>query len=404
MHIIEFRWHQDHEIMRQEIRTVMGSQDETGLFHCLYTDRALAPYANFMGWAVYQYYLVSEDIEMVREYLPASKRQIQGWKSSFGNERDMLLREPKHALTGKEYQPSFWYFTDFPDNPKDLSQITTVKRVDRAIYFLLNVRGTAEMCRIVGDSDEEYYRTMAKKIERDIMTYMWDENNQFFYDVHAETNEKAMVKNIVGFYPWWAGVGGTASKDGFSRLFSEDFNTACPFPSVSTDCPVFSPCGGWKKLFFKGRDGCIWNGPMWPYTNSVILDALACHSKENGHRYDQEFQHYFREFTLMHYENRDFSQPKLVEFYNSFTGEPLSGENDYNHSYYIDLIMRHIVGIRIEDSNIRLDPVAGLNASFRLSRLSIQGHDVEVQCDKGQCDKGQYGLFVDGKERQILTL
>ena len=113
---------------------------------------------------------------------------------------------------------------------------------------------------------------------------MWDGESGFFYDLHYQTDEKAYVKNIVGAFPFFAGITDENHVKCMETLFSEEFDTGCPFPSVSKECKVFTPEGGWMGQFFKGRNGCIWDGPAWPYANSIIpvsythLDA-ACSGK-----------------------------------------------------------------------------------------------------------------------------
>lgn len=54
--------------------------------------------------------------------------------------------------------------------------------------------------------DADAYHEQAESIRADILQKMWDVESAFFYDLHHETDEKAQVKNIVGFYPAWAQV------------------------------------------------------------------------------------------------------------------------------------------------------------------------------------------------------
>src|SRR3954447_8668570 len=87
--------------------------------------------------------------------LPSLKNQIYGEGKKLGNEADKLLIEYIHNRTGKEYQPSYWYFHDFPKDCKDPNQFTPLKRVDRSVYHYLNCTGVAQLCKMLGDPDAE---------------------------------------------------------------------------------------------------------------------------------------------------------------------------------------------------------------------------------------------------------
>ena len=381
-----------------------ASQGEDGRYNCLFVDGVLPhSYSNFMGWASYQYYLVHRDAEAARRMLPSLKKQIIGESKVYGNPSDSLLIEYNHKRTGKEYQPSYWYFHDYPDDCMNPDTYTPLKRVDRSVYHYLNCLGVASLCELLGDDDASRFREWAEKIRKDIMEKMWDEKEQFFFDLHPETDEKAYVKNIVGFYPFWAQMDEDSKQGALSHLFDERaFNTACPFPSVSVDCPIYTAEGGWKGTFIKGRNGCVWNGPTWPYTNSIVLDALANVSKRRQHKYDAAFGKFLREYAWLHYAGRDLQKPYLVEHYNSQTGEAISDDVDYNHSYFIDLVMRHVVGIQIEKDRLVLDPVDIGLTYFEVHNVRIAGLSISVTYSKpGASDrptKEGYRLYINGKE------
>ncbi|TDF98715.1 MGH1-like glycoside hydrolase domain-containing protein [Paenibacillus piri] len=399
MHLLEARWYQDSTNGTGAIRNMKASQDEEGLYRCLFVNKTMHAYANFMGWAAYQFYLVHRDEPMLREMLPSLKAQVDGEGSKLGNETDRLITEHTHNRTGKEYQPSYWYFHNFPINCKDPNTFTPLKRVDRSVYHYLNCLGVAQLCATAGDFEADRYKQLARELRSDILHKMWDETSQFFYDQHYENDQKALVKNIVGFYPYWAQITGSEHIEGFLHLFADDeFNTPYPFPSVSADCPAYQPEGGWQGNFIKGRNGCVWDGPTWPYTNSIVLDAMALESKRMDHRYDERFGYYLREYSLLHFSHRDLGKPYLVEHYNSQTGEALSDEVDYNHSYYIDLIVRHVAGLNVEADRIVLNPVnIGLDF-FQLTHVQVAGHQIGVTYNKRDASLPLgYKLYVDGQ-------
>jgi len=368
MHLLDIRWHGDKRLGEETIRTMMDAQGPDGLYRCTYVDEQGAAYSNFFAWAVYQYLLITGDTRLASEVLPSLKRQAAGWKQAYGSGENRLMRETVHQLTGKEYQPSYWYFNQagYPADPTDPKYVSHLLRVDKSVYHLMNLRGVAGVCRLVQDSEADLYDQEAELVDRDIRRLMWDDESKFFYDLHPTTLKKAMVKNIVGFYPYWAGIADGAMADGAKAVFSPLFQTGCPFPSVATDCEMFSPAGGWKGYFFKGRNGCVWNGPTWPYTNAVVLDGMAGEIRRGGGFPDGWWMNMFREYSFMHYENRNFNRPALYEHYNAITGESLSGEADYLHSYWIDLFLRQGAGLYPTQNSLAIEQPLAEGVDFSI--------------------------------------
>jgi len=401
-HLTDSRWYGDGELSREALRSLRDSMDGNGLFRVLFTDDSGNEYSNNAGWALYLYFLVHNDPDFVREVLGFFKENTRGVCRSHQSGRDYLQIETKHPLTGKEYQPSYWYFHDYPDDVKDKSTYTPLKRVDRSIYVYLNALGIARLCGITGDPDEEEFLNLAENLRKEILEKMWDEKNHFFFDLHHETDEPALVKNIVGIYPLWAGITNQKHIAALNYLFDpEVFNIGSAFASTSRDCPVFSPEGGWKRQFIKGRNGCMWNGPSWPYTTAIALDTIAIQSKQNNLGLDEKFMNMLRAYCLQHFHGHDIHRPYLVEFYNSVTGEALSDEVDYNHSFFIDLIIRHIAGIEPEQGGFRFHPCNSGLGFFSLTNLKLQGHRVDVSYEtnpkKENGHPAGFSVCIDGR-------
>lgn len=397
MHLLDTQWFLSSAQAQGIIHTMMDNQLEDGLFHCAYTDKRLDAYANFFAWAVYEYILTSGDIKTAREVLPALKRQVEAWRVNYGNVNDLLMRQTVHQLTGKEYQPSYWYFHAYPENPTDPSMLTPLKRVDMSVDFVMNLRGVSGLCGLLGyPADAKKYADLALRAGNDIRSKMWDASSGYFYDLHHETDQKAYVKNITSFYPAWAGL---SPQGAIEKLFSTDFSTFCPFPSISTDEPMFSPSGGWKGNYFKGRNGCVWNGPSWPYTNSLMLDALARESKLHAHCYDKQFAQLLHSFCLQHYADRDLARHGLSEHYNPLTGEALSGEVDYLHSYFLDLVIRHMAGLHATAEGLQFEPIQLKGFELTLTNVGFRGRNLTIILSKGKMH-----VSADGAEMMNAKL
>ncbi len=401
LHITDLRWHSRREEAHEIVRSFFATADENGIARTTFVHEYGNPYANYMVWAVYRLYLADGDLDFVREMLPAMVRFVEGHIKVYGNAGDLLQIERVHQRTGKEYQPSYWYFHrdengEYPKNPKDPSKYTPLKRVDRSVYHYLNLKGLAAMCRLTGDGEGlqgwQRYHELAERLAQEINEKMWDSQTSFYYDLHYQNDEKAMVKNIVGIYPYWAEIDGEQEKAGIGKLFDRDYFAAgSAFASVAKDCPAYRPMGGWMGNFIKGRDGCVWCGPSWPYTTGIALDAAARESKRRGHIYDREFGRFLREYCVQHFRDGDLERPYLVEHYNAETGEPLSDDADYNHSYWLELVIAHVCGMEIGETELVIDPVDIGLKYLKLDGVDIRGHKYSVHYSQGR-DRERLGL------------
>ncbi len=402
LQLTDYKWCPDKEMLHDIVRGVLAQEDENGIIQSTFTHHRGSPFSNYLIWAIYQMYLIDGDKDFIKEILPQMKKCVDGNIKVYGAPNDHLQIEVKHQRTGKEYQPSYWYFTDFPVNGKDKSKIIPMKRLDTSIYHYLNTMGLSLLMKEVNDGDYSYYDEFAREIAKDINEKTWDEETGFYYDLHHQTDEKAMVKNIVGFYPYWAELADNDKLKGMDYLFDKQyFNTGAVFSTVAKDCVAYSPIGAWMGSM-KSRNSCMWNGPSWPYTNGIMLDTIGKQSKSHNHMFDKEFAEFLRKYTLEHYKAHDAAYPYLVEQYHAETDEAMSDEPDYNHSYYLELIFAHVAGIKLQQDCLIIDPIdIGLDY-FKLDDIYIRGKKLSIHYAKdnkiAQIEDIKLGLniYIDG--------
>ena len=402
----DMRWLRRPETGKEAFRALIDTVNADGAFSVSAVDSNGKEYCQYAAWALYHFYLLWGDKAFIREVLEGYKNDARSVFARHRGANDSLQICYTHALTGKEYQPGYWFFTNqcFPAKVRGMQEgYTPLKRVDSSIYMYLNCLGLSRLCKEIGDGDAAEFALRAEAIKSDVLSKMWDETAGCFYDLHYQNDEKAFVRHIVSVYPLWAGITDETHLRQFDYLLSPDyFARGSGFSSTAADCPVYSPSGGWKGDYFKGRDGCMWNGPSWPYTTGIALDALAKQSKLHGHRYDREFAKFFKEYTLEHFRFGDLNQPYLVEHYNAETGEMLSDEADYNHSFYLDLIVRHICGIEPTEKGLRFAPVDAGLSYFSIKGVNVKGHRIDVYYQKRAGHyaglQAGYTLFLDGKD------
>ena len=298
MHVTDARWKADGEWCRESLLSLVDSMDLDGVFRTMKTDQFGFPYGHYCEWALWGYWLVHRDNAFIRDVLPAFQKNVQGTWALFSDGQDDLQIAYNHRRTGKEYQPSYWYFRGYPDNAGDEDSYDWLKRVDLSVYLYQNARGIERLCAALDDPPKKEFADLADRLEQQVLFEMWDEGTGFFYDLHHKTGQKAMVKNVVGIYPLWAQITDQRHLRVIDAMLdSRQFSTGSGLASVSRQCPAYRPQGSWKGHFLKGRDGCMWAGPSWPYTTAIALEAIALQSRRFGHRYDEGFTRLLREYS-----------------------------------------------------------------------------------------------------------
>ncbi|WP_114558716.1 MGH1-like glycoside hydrolase domain-containing protein [Desertihabitans aurantiacus] len=382
-HLLDLRWRSDPAVGVAVMAAVPSAQQPDGQLHACTVGQVHKPYASFFGHAVERFARVHGWDSVSPEVLQTAKRQVRGERIALEADEDELLVQRDHKRTGKEYQPSYWYFHDYPANPRDPHTFTPLKRVDRAVYQYLNAAAVAELCARRGDPDGAEFASLADRVARSVLEKQWHPASAFFYDLHHRTDEVSLVRNVVGFYPWWARLTDGRHVEGLRRALAPDlFGTPLAYPSVAQDCPAFRPEGGWMGSFLKGRNGCMWNGPAWPYTTSLVLDALGSAALEHGlDDVAAEFGRGFWSYARSHFRDADLAVPYLVEHYNPLTGEPISDEPDYNHSMLIDLVVRYLAGVQPDEGGLRVRPLDVGLRHLALRGVRVREHLLDVELD-----------------------
>lgn len=412
--IIETRWLRNPLYAFSQIRNLIVGQITEGLSRGRWRD----DYLNWIPWSAWLLYQVHPDKEFLREIYQPMRAYVRQEMSPFYDEDGDLLPTVRGSFrTGMEYQPSFFYFTrprwdHTVSSPWGREEETALERVDEASYFYLNVLAISKMARVLGEMGEAArYEHLARKIKAAVIQHMWDEKSKFFYDIHPISHKKAFAaKCIVGFYPFFASIADTRHLNIFEHLANKkEFWTPWPAPTVSRDCPAYSPTPHWKVGPHASKQKpnfyrCSWNGPVWPLANSLLAESLARAAKMSG---DKKltclFSGFMRKFILLHFKDRDINCPWLVEHYNPETGEPLSPFHDYFHSWFDDLIIRHIVGFTPrDDGKLELHPLdIGLD-EFQMEGIYYRGMNIDIRwrrpSKKNRGSAEGYSLFVNGKK------
>jgi hypothetical protein len=404
--IRETRWLRDPQYVRGIISTWCANEKPNGVFPNFIRPDSIGDgqYTDWITATVWDAHCVAPDLDRLRAWKDALVSNMDGWLMTYDRDDDGLLLVDSHWWTGMEWQPSFFHFTGYDKDRQDQH----LERVDLTAYVYGGAKSLGRILEALGDAEAAARcRRLAEKIAAAVEKAMWDEETKFFYSVEPKDHRKAMVKEVIGVYPFYFSMfpAGTKYAEAWSSILDpEEFWTTWPVASATKKCPAYS-----QDITFNGKEvgGCMWNGPTWPHANSIVLSAMAATLREHGEGplRVEHFHELLRKFTMEQFLNQDLQFPWTGEYLNGDTGEWRTAERDYNHSTYIDIIIADYAGLRPRaDDVLELHPLLTAETpGFVLDGVRYHGRDITLawhrEQDKASSPDGLtgYRVYVDGK-------
>jgi len=387
--INEVRWLRDAKYAHGMMRNYIETQPEHGLYRDLWVDwvRDLEPgregnpdpgYEEFLPTAFWGALLVHSDRELLDDAAASMMANIAGLREIRDRNDNLLLNPGGHHMT-QEHAPSFTHFHEY----KDWYDYTELERPDYSAFFYANLCATAAAHRKLGNTQEaEWFGNLAARCANAICEKLWDPKDGYFYSIREEDGEFARCREANGLFPF--AFMAVPDEPEYHRavaylLDEEELLTPWPFATTSQQCPAFSAQPGyWGQQ--KKRAFCMWNGPTWPYTNSILVEAMGNlvrhHSQELVNA--EILCAFMGKFARLMHEDGDAGLPLVRECYDGETGKGY-GCPDYFHSSYNDLIVRFMCGLTpAEGQELVVDPLCAGWSHFRLEGLRYQGHDISI--------------------------
>jgi hypothetical protein len=254
-----------------------------------------------------------------------------------------------------------------------------LETVDQTCYAYKNFCAAACLAGLLHDTTtEKLYAAMSERTRNQMLAVMWDTADQFFYDVKPIVHKPARVKSTTGFYVFWAGIAGRQQLPMLQHLFNPaTFWTAYPLPSLPLDYEKYAKLQetGWT----------YWNYATWPRTTCHVVDGVLWAAKTLDASLNGKAAELFDRYTRMHFPDGDVQRPNIAERYDPHTGKPFMENLDYNHSSWIDLLMRHVAGITpAESDNLVIDPVDMGWKSFSVKNIRYRNHNIDVEFTRGK--------------------
>jgi hypothetical protein len=410
--IRESRWLRDPSYAWGHLQTWTDNPRPDGIFpsHVTLKGQQGGQYTDWITATAWDAYLVHPDRTVLARVADTLARNAEGWRRVYGRDDSPLLVVDSHWWTGMEWQPSFFAFAGYETgggSGTDPKKMTPLRRVDLTAFNFGNAQAVANIYRELGRrEDAARMQRLADETRDAMLREMWDEQTHWFLSLRAKDNAMAPAKEIIGLYPFTFEL--PPANRGYEAVWQvaldpAAFWTAWPLATAAKDCPAYAQ-NGWPVG--PGGSGCMWNGPTWPHANSLVLAAMA-----NTLRHyapcaltKQRLYDLFLSFTRAQYRGQDIRFPWTGEFYNGDTGAWKTDQRDYNHSTWLDPLIRDLVGlVPRPDDTLEVDPLLpeGAWTYFVLDGQFYKGHDVTIAYDAqgGHVapDFTGFAVYLDGR-------
>lgn len=265
----------------------------------------------------------------------------------------------------------------------------------------------------------EEYRKKAENIKRLVDERLWD--GDFYKAVHAEklTSDLSVrdiapemnVRELIGYIPWIYSMPSSGKEEAFKYLKDENvFKAKTGFATADKSHP--------RYLYVVPHE-CLWNGYVWPYATSQTLNAVISLLEH----YDQDvitnadLYDFIKTYAEMHYIEDEKGKHSFIdeemrpdapvwqtrELLKSMNWPLVKGGyergKDYNHSTFIDLVLRGLIGIDASAQTLVVKPrVIGVWKWFKVENLTFrrQTYDIYYDEDGTKYGKGK-GLIIERK-------
>ncbi len=265
-----------------------------------------------LGWAVKRLYNKTNDIKLIEKIFEPLEKNNHWWLTqritSFG-----VIKCADGLETGQDNSPRF--------------DKGTVLAVDMNSYLLNQIKATAEFARILGFPDKAlYWENEAKKLNDNIIRYLYNEQKNMFFDAFADSAEQQTLLTASGLIPLWAGV--TIPEEKAKAMIKnyllnpEYFCGNVPFPCVAYTEAVYDPVDWWR-------------GPMWMPEAWLMLEVLKSYG----------FNDEYNEISSKLYDIL-LHDGVLHEHFNSKTGEGMGNiEQGWTAAIFIKMFINRKTNI-----------------------------------------------------------
>ncbi|MFT3704494.1 MAG: hypothetical protein QM802_19155 [Agriterribacter sp.] len=396
-HIYEGRWLHDAVYMRDYAKFWLKGGG------------AVRTYSFWIADALYNYYMVTKDVSLLKELFPLLMENYEGWEKERLDPNGLFWQEDGRdgmevSICGALSEGAKGYRATI--NSYMYADAVAISR----IALLLHEKETAER-----------FVTKSEQIKKTMLGKLWDAKASFFKVLPRGEDSLCTARELHGYTPWYFNMPGATYNIAWKYLMDPHYFYAAFGPTTAEqNHPGF-------KIAYEGHE-CQWNGRSSPFATSITLTAAANLLNNYKQPYFSKKDYYtlISNYANSHQIKREDGKtlPWIDENLNPFTGDWISRTRlktwdkgtwsaekggkergkDYNHSTYCDLIITGLIGLRPQaDNSIIVNPLLPENTwdYFCLDNVLYHGKTITILYDKnGNHYKKGKGLmvFVNGQK------
>lgn len=378
-HLNEYRWFKNASLLLDYIRFFLEGEGEAFAY---YTP-ALTAIVDFLH--------VTGNEQFLKDHIESLERYFSVWEEKAGSKNGMYWSNDDRE--GMEYT--------IGGTTPDRTRLLGFRPLMNSCMYG-DALTLAKVFAMLGKEEkQEYYAKKARTIQERVEASMWD--GEFFkavspldQDLHRAVDvrdipEGCNAKELMGYIPWAYGLPSQGKEAAFAYLKDEKvFYGKTGFTTADMSDARF--------MFYPER-GCTTNGLVFPYASSYALNAVIrlLSSYEQTVITDADLYDFILKYAAMHYSVEDGKKIPFIDenmspyepiwYRRSFAKEygwvmPERGR-DYNHSTFIDIVLRGLCGIDERAESLCVRPrIVGIWPWFKLENLTFRGKSYTVYYDE----------------------
>lgn len=369
-------------------------------FWFFYSDGGMRRYSCAISDAVWNYYLVHGDKQLIVDLYDELKKNYTFWETAFRDSTGLYWR-----MDGWDGGEESAGCVTSPDSTGYRPMLNS--------YQYADALALSKMALLLSKTDDAtYYQQKAKELKNLVDTKLWDSKDQFYKAIPRNGNmEFAPCREELGYVPFAYNLPDEDKLVAWEQLFDEKGFKA---PYGPTTCEQRAE--GFR-ISYEGHE-CQWNGPSWPFATSQTLTGMIVSLNRFGEKVltKERFMEVLQTYSNSHrlngqcwidenlnpYTGDWISRTRLMTWENGTWSDKVGGVErgkDYNHSTFNDIIISGLVGLQISDEGeISVNPLIpdGLWDYYCLRNVNVCGKNVTIVYDK---DGKHYGV---GKGLQVI--
>ena len=365
-------------------------------------------------FAMYEYCIVTGNEDYLRDNAEHFEKYFLGFEKRHFTESGL-----------------FWSTDDREGTEYSISGTTVDMKPTKGFRVLMNscMYGDAIALSKIFDFTNNYekrdlYAKKAEGIKKKIDSILWD--GDFYRSLHPtdellcgkldfeRVSREQYARELTGYIPWCFGIP-DKGKEGAFKLLNDDRVFLGKTGFTTADISH-------KRFMYYHERSCTWNGKVWPYATSYALNAVISllNSYEQTVISDKDLYSFIKTYSEMHYSMENgryinFIDEVMLPFEHVWDGrekarrgeyKPTGGINrgkDYNHSTYIDLVIRGLCGIDPLKKELTVKPrIKGLWSWFKLENLHFKKKRYDIYYDEdGTVFRKGVGIIIVEKKNKI---